>query len=280
MLTADQLRSAAPRRRSVPSLQLQFQEYLTSRIEAFKNSLSREELLRLGDEAFGEMETASEEQFVLTEMLMADVVDRLIAKRLQLPSYKKWRQQILAVRAAQRLPTHWGIDPAGPVGSLVPRLEPGDEVLIIGPGVESAAYLFAAVDVAVTFVHEDIGCVERVESRMASESLGTMFTAWVVQAGAWYAAFERPWAVVIVDLGALGEADTLARMTLLERLASVSAPACVHVLVPGGGLAPEAVRGCYAGWREDELIRNRRYGRSAGLALTKSENAAAEELEG
>lgn len=269
MLTAEQLRVAAPRRRPLPSLQLQFEEYRLSRIEAYKNSLPRDELLRLGDEAVGEMEAATEEQLLLTEVMMADVVDRLIARRLRLPSYKKWRQQILAVREAQRQPTHWGLDPAGPVASLLPRLEAGDEVLVIGPGVESATYLFAACDVPVTFVDDDISCVERIESRMAGESLGNQFSAWVVPAGAWFEVLDRPWAVAIIDLGALCDAHAPARIALLERLAATSVGSAIHVLVPGGGLAPEAMRGCYAGWMEDDLIRARRPGRAAGLALTK-----------
>ena len=51
MLTAtDALRSAG-RRRPPPSLTQLYQEYVMQRIEAYKNSISRDELMRLGAEA-------------------------------------------------------------------------------------------------------------------------------------------------------------------------------------------------------------------------------------
>ena len=71
------------------------------RVEAFKNSITREELLRLGDEAVSEMEDTIQGQFTLTEVLMADQVDRLIKKRLGLRSYARWRGQFLKLRAAR-----------------------------------------------------------------------------------------------------------------------------------------------------------------------------------
>ena len=72
------------------------------RIEAFKNSMPRDELLRLGDEVVSEMQPTIEGQFMLTEVMMADQMDRLIIKRLRLRTYAKWRQQYLTLRAAQR----------------------------------------------------------------------------------------------------------------------------------------------------------------------------------
>ena len=64
------------------------------RIEAFKNSMPRDELLRLGDEVVSEMQPTIEGQFMLTEVMMADQMDRLIIKRLRLRTYAKWRQGI------------------------------------------------------------------------------------------------------------------------------------------------------------------------------------------
>jgi hypothetical protein len=37
---------------------------------------------------------------VLTEVLMADCVDRLINRRLRLPSYRRWLSQFKELRAA------------------------------------------------------------------------------------------------------------------------------------------------------------------------------------
>ena len=85
MLSAAQL-DQARRRRALPSLKQQWQAYLLQRIETYKNSLRREELLALGDEAAQELHTGSADQFLLTEILMLETVDRLISKRLRLPA--------------------------------------------------------------------------------------------------------------------------------------------------------------------------------------------------
>ena len=90
------------RRRPPPSMRQLYQEYVLQRIEAYKNSLTRSQLLRLGDEAIAELETSAEEQFVLTEIMILESVDRLIAKRLRLRSFNRWRNHWLALREAQR----------------------------------------------------------------------------------------------------------------------------------------------------------------------------------
>ena len=71
-------RAAQQRRRSPYSDKQYYQEYILQRIEGYKNSIGRDELLRLGDEAAAELQTAAEGQFLLTEVLMLESVDRLI----------------------------------------------------------------------------------------------------------------------------------------------------------------------------------------------------------
>ena len=87
MLSAAQLRATQHRRRSPYSDKQYYQEYILQRIEGYKNSIGRDELLRLGDEAASELQAAAEGQFVLTEVLMLESVDRLIMKRLSLRPY-------------------------------------------------------------------------------------------------------------------------------------------------------------------------------------------------
>ena len=126
MLSAAQLRATPHRRRSPYSDKQYYQEYILQRIEGYKNSIGRDELLRLGDEAAAELHTAAEGQFLLTEVLMLESVDRLIMKRLSLRPYNRWRRQFLKLREAQRTPTHWGLDPTCPLARLLPRIEPRD----------------------------------------------------------------------------------------------------------------------------------------------------------
>ena len=65
--------------------------------------------MRLGDEAASELQATSEGQFVLTEVLMLETVDRLIMKRLALRPYRRWREQFrkLRRRSARRCTGDW-----------------------------------------------------------------------------------------------------------------------------------------------------------------------------
>ena len=95
-----------------------------------------------------ELEANAQDQYLLTEVLLLEHVDRLIARRLRLPSFQRWKQKHRALRDAQRQPTHWGLDAEHPVVSWTPRLEPGDLALVIGASALPAALLIAAHDVA------------------------------------------------------------------------------------------------------------------------------------
>jgi hypothetical protein len=276
MLSAAQLRGTQQRRRSPYSDKQYYQEYILQRIEGYKNSIGRDELLRLGDEAAAELQTAAEGQFLLTEVLMLESVDRLIMKRLSLRPYRRWRQQFLKVREAQRTPTHWGLEPTSPLARLLPRIEPRDTTLVVGSGAEPAAYLLAAHDAVVTFLACDLGCVERVESRMAAEALGSLFEAYVTQPGP-----SLPQCVdigdaldlVVLDPGALTDLTAACRKEFVAELQERSRPGSIHIVLPCcPTLAPEALLVLYNGWTvEEDGRRRRRSGtrRTDGLALSK-----------
>jgi hypothetical protein len=271
MLSVSQIRETQRRRRSPYSDKQHYQEYILQRIEGYKNSIGRDELLRLGDEAASELQTTSEGQFVLTEVLMLESVDRLIMKRLALRSYRRWRQQFIKLREAQRTPTHWGLEPTCCLARLLPRVEPEDQVLVLGSGAEAATYLLAAHDAAVTFVAGDLGSVERVESRM--EALASIFDAFVAPIGGGLPVcldFVDRLDVVVIDPGTLAELSPVERSDLLADLQQRSRPGGVHVLLGNcPALAPDALRSFYDGWTEDEPRRRRRLRRPDGLVLAK-----------
>ncbi|HEY7634200.1 MAG TPA: hypothetical protein VH763_01525 [Gemmatimonadales bacterium] len=275
MLTAAEIRGTQRRRRSPYSDKQHYQEYVMQRIEGYKNSIDRDELLRLGDEAASELAATSEGQFVLTEVLMLETVDRLIMKRLSLRPYRRWRQQFIRLREAQRTPTHWGLDPGCPVAALLPRIEPQDTVLVVGSAAEPTTYLLAAHDAAVTFLAADLGCVERVESRMAAESLASLFEAYVTQLCPCLPPFLPgidAVDVVVLDPGVLVEVGAGDRAEFIYDLQQRSRPGGVHVLLPSSSaLAPASLRGFYEGWSAEEITKPRRrsHRRPDGLVLTK-----------
>jgi hypothetical protein len=277
MLSAADLRATQRRRRSPYSDKQHYQEYILQRIEGYKNSIGRDELMRLGDEAASELQATSEDQFVLTEVLMLETVDRLIMKRLALRPYSRWRRQFIKLREAQRTPTHWGLEPACALSRLLPRLEPQDAALVIGSGAEPASYLLAAHDAVVTFIACDLGCVERVESRMAAEALASVFEGYVAQLGATLPPFLEEMDnldIVVIDPGALTEFPARVRRALLADLQRRSRAGAVHVVLGTcKAIAAESLRSLYDGWVEEPDPPRRRRGgggrRPDDLVLTK-----------
>jgi hypothetical protein len=277
MLSATEIRGAQRRRRSPYSDKQHYQEYILQRIEGFKNSIGREELMRLGDEAASELQATSENQFVLTEVLMLETVDRLIVKRLALRPYRRWREQFRKLREAQRTPVHWGLDGGCALARLLPRIEAQDTALVIGAGAEPATYLLAAHDAAVTFVACDVGCVERVESRMAAEALASLFEGFVAPLGPALPCFLEALEgvdVIVLDPETLSGFKPHTRAALLGDLQRRSRPGGVHVVLGGSrALSPDSIRAFYDGWTvEEEPVRRKRVAaarRPDGLMLAK-----------
>lgn len=263
-------------RRPPPSLKQQYQEYVLQRIETYKNSLGRSRLIEIGGEAAAEMQDSCAGQFLLTEVLMQEAVDRLIVKRLRLPSFNKWKQQYAERRRAQRELTHWGLEPDGILAALLPRVEPEDQVLVAGPAVAPAAYLLAAYEATVTYIAADIGSVERMEAGLADEALAGAAECFFVQPGCWLPPFGSPLDLVVVDASALIETDPGDRAVFVRQLQAVTAAGGIHLLLPGrGGLAPEAMVAWYEGWSRDQVARTRRRGAahpSRGVVLTKPDS--------
>jgi len=269
MLTALQLQQQR-RRRTVPSLKQQYHEYILQRIESYKNSLSRRELLELGNEAVAEMEAARGDQFLLTEVLLTDWVDRLIHKRLGLQPYTRWSKYFKQLRSAQREPTHWGIDRRNPVTRLLPRLEPGDTALVLGGDAAPLAFLLAAHDVEVVFTGNDMTSVDQVESRVAEEALGHYCCTYVSPTTQFPAELPPQLHIVVIDTATLGQVRSGDRRTVLERLMHRTAPGGVHLILPSDhALAPDAYLSHYAEWAREDPPEKRRPARSFGVLLSK-----------
>lgn len=271
-------------RRPLPSLRQQYHEYVLERIETYKNSLGRSRLMELGAEAAADMQDSGAEQFLLTEVLMQEAVDKLIMRRLKLPTFSRWKQTFANMRKAQREPTRWGLEPDCALAALLPRIEPEDIVVVVGPGAEPAAYLLAAYDASVTFIASDLGAVERVESGFANEALAATAECYFVQPGCWLPDFGGPLDLVVLDAGSLGEVEPVTRARFVNELMQRTGGGGVHVILPGSsGLAPEALVSMYDGWSADQVARTRRRGsarRSTGVVLTcPGEDTASEAAE-
>lgn len=269
MLTARDARRDTGRRRSLPSQRQRYDEYVFQRVEAFKESLPREELLRLADEATEALVDGREDQFVLTEVLMADVVDAYIMKRLHIQKFPRWRAQFAKLRAAQRTPTHWGLDRTCPLVPLLGRVEPGDRALVVGSGAEACAYLLAAYDTHLDFWDREVGVVQRVEQKMNQEDLATRNFVCCVPVEVWMPSHRAPYDIVVLDVGALAQLDARLHPEVVGRLQALTVDGGVHVLLPSRTLVPEAVYSFYSGWVQERLPTLRRAPKSRGAVLVK-----------
>jgi hypothetical protein len=273
VLSLQQVSQQRRPRGTLPSLKQQYFRYIQDRIEGYKDSISRDELLNLGNEASADLQQSSgADQFILTEILLTDMVDRLIQKRLRLPSYAKWRKHYLPLREAQRNPVKWQIDANSALASLLPRVEAGDNIVVIGAGAQAASLLLAAHDTELTFLDEDKGVVEQLEAQMIAESLSGLFLAYVATLGDWLPAFQRELDLVVLDAGTLAGLSHANRAALLLDLRNLTRPGGVHVIVPGTGpAAPEAYLSHYPDWdREPEPgARRGKASRSRGVILAR-----------
>src|SRR3954468_24648062 len=89
------------------SLKHEYELYLEGEIEDYKESVPRSVLLSIGDEAVRSL--ADQQQFALTELIVWDEVDKIIFKRLRLPSYVTWRKRRVKQLAELQRPEHWGL---------------------------------------------------------------------------------------------------------------------------------------------------------------------------
>lgn len=261
-------------RRPPRSLKQEYHNFILQRIEEYKNTLDRRDLLEIGDEAVRELEASAQGQYLLTEVLLLEHVDRIIMRRLKLPLFRRWAQKHRALRAAQCEPTHWGLDADSPLVGCARRLEPGDLAVVVGAAALPAALFIAAHDVEVFLLDQDLGAIESAENRAVTEQLAGRFQALVIHFGSWLPDLLPT--LVVIDPAALAHARPKERLALLGDLKARTRPAGVHVVLPAPAsrdvipFAPEALQTQYAGWR---LERSKRKGarRGGGFAATKPE---------
>lgn len=259
------LRNPQPTRRSAVkarSLKQEYEEFILQRIEEFKDQLARDQLLAIADEAVRELEMGTEDQLVLTEVLVLEHVDRLITRRLNLPSYRRWRERHVRLRRAQREATHWGLDASTPLQDLAARLEEGDLALVIGSGVAPAGLFLAAHDTEVLFIDSALSAVEAAEHRAAAEALASRFQALVVSLDIWFP--EVTPALTVLDPLVLGQLDPALRHGVVEIIKGKTARGGAHLVLPSEPppgvtpLAPEALQTYYAGWMVERARRSTR----------------------
>jgi hypothetical protein len=237
--------------RAPRSLRSEYEEFIEQRIEEYKDGLPRASILGIGDEAVQELTRG--EQYQLTEVLLQEQVDSIIRRRLRLPSYRRWRERHLALRAAQVEPSHWGLAPHDPVVALAARIGERDRVVVVGAADGACALFLAARGATVQVGDPDLAGIEGLENRAMAEQLGSRIECLVAPLESWTPDGAIDGCVIeTAALAALAAGD---RAELIRRLKAVTAPGGHHAVMPAvgaGAKAPpvssDALRSLYADW--------------------------------
>lgn len=254
--------------RPTRSLKHEYGLFVEQEIENYKESVPRSVLLSIGDEAVTALAAAA--QFALTELLLCEEVDRIIVKRLRLPSYESWRRRRLKLIDELRRPEHWGLRPDD---VLVRALPPSTEgrVLVAGALDEMSALYLAANGCEVTTLAPEEDMMERVRAAAIGAGLAGRVHAHVADLASWTP--DLPLNAVIVNPVVLDSLSAEERARVIEVLQSATMDGGVHLVQTiassakeTGALSLEELRTRYRGW---EVTVERTDGRSKTFLARK-----------
>ncbi len=234
------------------SLKHEYELYVETEIEDYKDSVTRSSLLKIGDEAVETL--CRSDQIALTEILVWQEVDRIIARRLRLPSYTTWKRRRLKMLMEYQKPEHWGIDPDA---ALVRALDTsGDRnVLVAGTEREGPALFLAARGAAVTALGQAEDAVRRVVKAAEAAGLTGRVRGCCSDLGAW--APDVQLHAVICSPSAFAGLDVEDRARVFEVLQSATVDGGVHLVetisagacgAPSFAVPIEELTSRYHGW--------------------------------
>lgn len=207
------------------SLKHEYELYVEREIEDYKDSVPRSALLKIGDEAVAALD--QEAQGTLTEIIVWHEVDRIIMKRLRIPSYPTWRRRRLRELAQYRTPEHWGIDPDAvlvrEISSALDR-----HVLVAGTAGEGHALYLAANGCAVTAIDPAADVMQRVITAAEQAGLTDRVRGYCADLTRWYPDVELH--AVVCGAAALAGLTPDARAQVLTVLQQATAEGGVHMV--------------------------------------------------
>jgi hypothetical protein len=256
--------------RPTRSLRHEYELFVEQEIENYKESVPRSVLLSIGDEAVAAL--SADAQFALTELLLCEEVDRIIVRRLRLPSYDTWRRRRLKLIDELRRPEHWGLRPDDVlVRALLPRTD--GRVLVAGAADEVSALYLAANGCEVTALTSEYDTVERVMQAAIGAGLAGRVHAEIKDLSSWTPSPGSALNAVIVNPAVLDELSAEERARVIEVLQSATVDGGVHLVQTiaatgkaSGAVSLEELRSQYRGW---EVTVERNDGRSKTFLARK-----------
>lgn len=260
--------SSSPR--PTRSLKHEYALFVEQEIENYKESVPRSVLLSIGDEAVAAL--SAQPQLALTELLLCEEVDRIIVKRLRLPSYESWRRRRLKLIDELRRPEHWGLRPDDVLVRALPPAAEG-RVLVAGASDEASALYLAANGCEVTTLASEIDALERVMQAAIGAGLAGRVHAQVGDLASWTPQPESPLNAVIVNPAVLDALSADERARVIEVLQSATKDGGVHLVQTiastgrtGDAVSLEELRSRYHGW---EVTVERTEGRAKTFVARK-----------
>ena len=229
------------------SLKHEYELYVEREIEDYKDSIPRSAILSIGDEAVGVLR--AQEQVAFNELVICDEVDRIIKRRLRVPTYSTWKRRRLKLLARYRRPEHWGFHPDTPLVRAIPAGS-DSRVLLTGPHVSDSALYLAANGCTVTAVGDAPDVIERVMSAAEAVGLASQVTAFASPLTEW--APDGPLTAVVVSPAAFDGLSVTDRARVIEILKRATLDGGVHLvetIVAGhAALSIDELRSQYRGW--------------------------------
>jgi hypothetical protein len=255
------------------SLRHEYELFVEQEIENYKESVPRSVLLSIGDEAVAAL--SAEPQFALTELLLCEEVDRIIVRRLRLPSYDSWRRRRLKLIDELRRPEHWGLRPDDVLVRTFPISTDG-RVLVAGAADEVSALYLAAHGCEVTTLAPELDAAERVVQAAIGAGLSGRVHAHVGDLSSF--APQTPLNAVIVNPSALETLSPAERARVIEVLQSATLDGGIHLVQTLAGLGAgidalslDELRARYHGW---EVTVERGEGESRARTFVAKKGAA------
>lgn len=234
--------------RGPKSLRHEYSLYVDREIEAYKDSVSREHLCGIADFAQNALE--GELQLGMRDVLLAAEVDRIIAKRLKIPSFETWRRRRVKNSSEPKRPEFWGLRSDTPLVQAINSASLHSRVVVSGARVHGSALYLAANGCQVTAIEPEHDVVERVLSAAEDAGLESRVRGLATELREWRP--DGPLAAVICTPAAFAGLSAFERERVIAVLQTATADGGVHLvetIVAGQeAITEEELRAQYSGW--------------------------------
>ncbi len=239
------------------SLKHEYDLFVENEIEAYKESISRTALLKIGDEAVASLQSGM--QFAMNELLLVHEVDKIIRKRQRLPSYATWRKKELKRRKEREefmRPEHWGLRPDSPVARAI-RPSTETRVLVAGAEAASTALYLAANGCSVTAINGRAPAESSVLNSVEAANLAGRIDQQQTGLNEWSPSADGSLNAVVCTPAAFSGLTARQRAQVIAVLQSATEDGGVHLvetIVAGeSGVSLSELRKNYKGWEVSVL---------------------------